>query len=316
MKDDLSEACRRALDEALAAGGTVAAADAAILATAPPAALERACRELADVRGADALPVLVALGEGGHGGVRRAAKRALYRLSQRGIAPPPRAASRPVVERREERPVRAWVSAVDGSGSRATWVLFDGAYGGLELCSLIVNDTVGILEVAGGSITRKRLDAELAALRSDQKLPWLETAPDVARGLVADALALPRTLGAPPPTSFARWQPRFADAVVPAPPTAPAAPDQALVARGAELLDAPEMAGWFLEPANVQADAQTEGDREATIPRVVEREMTEAERRRWAQRLLIQATVFDATERTETAGIARAAAGALVHDAA
>jgi len=32
MKDDLPEACRRALDEALAAGGTVAATDAAILA--------------------------------------------------------------------------------------------------------------------------------------------------------------------------------------------------------------------------------------------------------------------------------------------
>src|SRR5207253_959931 len=122
-------------------------------------ALERALRELADAQGASALPVLVALGDGGHGGVRRAAKRALYRLSQRGIAPPPRAASRPVVERGEKRPVRAWVSAVDGSGSRAMWILFDGAFGSLELCSLIVNDTAGILEVAGGSITRKRLES-------------------------------------------------------------------------------------------------------------------------------------------------------------
>jgi len=328
MKDDLSEACRRALDEALAAGGTVAAANVAILATAPPAALERALRELADAQGADALPVLVALGDGGHGGVRRAAKRALYRLSQRGIAPPPRAASRPVVERGEKRPVRAWVSAVDGSGSRAMWILFDGAFGGLELCSLIVNDTAGILEVAGGSITRKRLESELAALRADQKLPWLETSPEVARGLVAEALALHRTLGTPAPPSFARWQRLFDGATIPAPPVAPAEPDAVLIARGAELLDVPETAGWFLEPGDVQAEAlellqtsesrlvvsdQVKGEREETlVTRVVEREIDDAARQRWARRLLEQAVVFDATERATLGEVARAVAGGLI----
>ena len=328
MKDDLSETCRRALDEALAAGGTVAAAGTAILATAPQAALERALRELADVRGADALPVLVALGDGGHGGVRRAAKRALYRLSQRGIAPLPRAASRPVVERREERPVRAWVSAVDGSGSRAMWILFDGAFGGLELCSLIVNDMAGILEVAGGSITRKRLESELAALRADQKLPWLETSPEVARGLVAEALALHRTLGTTAPSSFARWERRFDGATIPAPPVAPAEPEAALIARGAELLDVPETAGWFLEPGEVQAEAlellqtsesrlvvsdQVKGEREeALVTRVVEREIDDAARQRWARRLLEQAVVFDATERATLGEVARAVAGGLI----
>jgi hypothetical protein len=328
MSGDLTGACRRALEDALAAGGTMASDAAAILASAPAAALERTLREFADAQGAATLPVLVALGAEGHGGVRRAAKRALYRLAQRGITPPPKTAARPVIERREERPVRAWVSAVDGSGSRAMWILFEGAFGGLELCSLIVNDTAGILEVAGGGITRRRLDTELAALRADQKLPWLECAPDVARGLVAEALALHDSLGTTPPSAFARWQRRFDGAAIPAPPVAPSAPDPALVARGAELLDVPETAGWFLEPGDVHSEAlellqahesrlvvsdQVKGAREeALVTRVVEREMHDAARQRWARRLLEQAVVFDATERATLAELARAAAGALV----
>ncbi|HEV8141449.1 MAG TPA: hypothetical protein VGQ77_01225 [Methylomirabilota bacterium] len=330
MTDDLTGACRRALEDALAAGGTMASDAAAILASTPAAALERTLREFADAQGAGALPVLVALGAGGHGGVRRAAKRALYRLAQRGIKAPPKAAARPVIERREGRPVRAWVSAVDGSGSRAIWILFEGAFGGLELCSLIVNDTVGILEVAGGGITRKRLDSELAALRADQKLPWLECAPDVARGLVAEAWALHRALGRTTPPAFARWQRRFDD-VIPTPPVAPSEPDPGLVARGAELLDVPETAGWFLEPGDVQSEAlellqahesrlvvsdQVKGEREeALITRVVERELHSDVRQRWARRLLEQAVVFDATARATLGELARAAAGALAGNA-
>src|SRR5206468_6397419 len=103
---------------------------------------------------------------------RRAAKRALYLLAQRVVTPPPGPAPRPVVERAAERATRAWVSGVDGSGSRAVWILFEGGFGGATLCSLIVNDTAGILEVAGGEITKRRLEAELAALRASQKLPW------------------------------------------------------------------------------------------------------------------------------------------------
>ncbi len=324
MTDGAPEACRCALDEAFAAGGPVSPANAAALAGAPTEALESALRGFTATHGAAALPVLVALGEGAHSGVRRAAKRALYRLSQRGIAPAPR----PVVERRDERPIRAWMSAIDGSGSRAMWILFEGAFGGLELCSLIVNDVAGILEVAGGGISRKRLEAELAALRSAQKLPWLETETPRALGLVAEALALHGTLATSPPPGFARWQRRF-DAEVPPPPVVPADADPALVARGAALLDLPEMVGWFLEPTEVQAEAvellqaqesrlvvsdRVKGEREeALTTRVVERELGDGARARWARRLLEMAGVFEATERAQSADVARAVAGALVH---
>jgi hypothetical protein len=328
MSDAPTEVCRRALDEARVVGGAITRDIIATLGAAPADALELTLREFADAHGAEALPVLAGLGDAAHGGVRRAAKRALYRLAQRGIAPARDTAPRRIVERREERAVRAWVSAVDGSGSRASWIVFDGAFGGLELCSLIVNDTAGILEVAGGGITRKRLDAELSTLRATQKLPWIETEPAQALGLVAEALALHRALGTSPPPAFARWQRRFEDAALPPPLVPPAEPDAEMVARGAELLDEPEMAGWFLEPADVQAEAleilqaqesklvvadQVKSEyHDALVTRVVERELAEDARRRWAHRLLEMAVVFDATGREPLAAVARAAAGALV----
>ncbi|MBM3221449.1 MAG: hypothetical protein FJZ38_22725 [Candidatus Rokubacteria bacterium] len=323
-----ADACRRALDEAQAAGGAVAPATLAVLAAAPADALDLALRAFADAHGDKALGVLATLGAAPAGGVRRGAKRALYRLAQRGITPPPKAAPRPVVERHDERPLRAWISAIDGSGSRATWLLFDGAYGGLELCSLIVNDVAGVLEVAGGGITKKRLEAELAALRAAQKLPWVETEPARAIALIAEALRLHASLGTSPPSGFARWQRHFDGVTPPDAPALPREPDASLVARGGELLDAPEMAGWFLEPADVQSNAlellqadesrlvvsdQVKAERaESIVTRVVERELGEEARRRWARRLVESAFIFDATDRGDLAAVARASAGALV----
>jgi len=158
---------RQVLD-AITSAGRASADDLQTIARAPDDVLDDALAAFAAERGADALPTLTVLtGDRTDRGVRRAAKRALYRLAQRGIAPAP-APARHVVDRQAERARRGWISAIDGSGSRATWLLFEGPYGGLKLCSLIVNDEVGIVEVAGGDITKKRLDRELHALRADQ----------------------------------------------------------------------------------------------------------------------------------------------------
>ena len=93
-------------------------------------ALDVALRAFARDHGAEALPALSALAAGGERGLRRAARRALYRLAQRGVAAPAGPGRGPVVESRPERATRAWLSGIDGSGSRAAWVLFEGGLGG------------------------------------------------------------------------------------------------------------------------------------------------------------------------------------------
>ena len=308
------------------------ALDVAALRALPEDALDARLRAFAAEHGAEALPALSALtAAGGDRAVRRAARRALYRLSQQGVTPPPRPAPKPVVERQPERAARAWLSGIDGSGARAAWILFEGGLGSTALCSLIVNDTVGIVDVAGGEITKKRLEAELAALRASQKLPWVETGPARVVGLVAEALALHREKGTAPPGAFARWQRLFENAAGPEPPVLPA-PDPARVEQSAGLLELPELAGWFLDPEPVQGDAvellaaresrlvvsdQIKAEREAAIVgRVIERELAPEARQRWARRLAEMALVFDATGRPEPAALARAAAAELADPAA
>ena len=151
-------ACRAVLEAALADPARLDAVARQTLAAASAPTLESALRDFVAAHAAAALPVLAALAaDEAARGVRRAARRALYRLSQQGVTAPAKPPRRAVVERRPEQAARAWFSGIDGTGSRAVWVLFEGGFGGTALCSLIVNDTAGILDVAGGAITKKRL---------------------------------------------------------------------------------------------------------------------------------------------------------------
>jgi hypothetical protein len=304
-----------------------AALDPASLRGLSEEAVDERLRAFANAHGAEALPALTGLAESAaERGVRRAAKRALYRLSQRGVAPAPGPPPAPVVQRRAPHAVRAWLSGIDGSGSRAAWILFEGPYGGGALCSLILNDVVGITEVAGGDITKRRLEAELASLRAAQKLPWVEADPARAVGLVAESLQIHRERGTAPPSAFGRWQPFFTDAAAPEPPPAPVA-DADRLARSDELLGLPELGGWFLDPETVQSDAleiqetrqsrlvvseQIKAERlEAILTRVIEREFAPEARRRWARRLAEMAWIFSVTDRPEQAAIASASAAAF-----
>src|SRR5262249_8196490 len=251
-------------------------------------------------------------------------------VAARGVTAPAPPAGGPVIGRQPERPVRAWLSGVDGTGSLAVWVLFEGGFGSGALCSLIVNDVAGILDVAGGQITRKRLEQELKSLRASQKLPWIEVPPARATALVTDALGLHARLGTSPPTAFARWRAAFETSAVDASPTPSAPVDAALAERAAELLALPELASWFIDPESVQSDAlallesresrlvvsdQIKAEREATLgDGIVERGLPPGVRRRWARRLDDMAYVFDATARPEPAAIARAAAAALADE--
>ena len=325
-------ACRQVLDAALGAPGALDTAALATLAAAPADVVDEALRDFATAHSAEALPVLTTLTtERASRDVRRAAKRALYRLSQRGVAAPPPPPARPIVEREAERASRAWVSGIDGTGSRAAWVLFQGGFGGALLCSLILSDTTGILDATGGDITKKRLERELEQLRASHSLPWVETEPGRVIGLVAEALALHAALGTTPPAAFSRLARLFEGAEpFPAPAPAAAEPNPALVERSAELLDLPDLVGWFLDPETLQSDGlallqaresklvvpdQVKTEREtALVDAIIERELTPEVRRRWARRLAEMAPVFRATERPEQAELADAAATALADD--
>jgi hypothetical protein len=333
-----ADACRQLLDAALAGSVPLEPTVLASLATVPADALDDGLRSFATEHGAAALTVLTTLAsERADRSVRRAAKRALYRLAQRGVAPPPKPAPRPIVEREAERATRAWLSGIDGTGSRVAWVLVQGGPRPTTLCSLILNDGVGIVDADGGEISKKRLEAELASLRAAEKLTWVETGPEHVARLVTEALALHRELGTAPPPTFAPWERLFQGSASPNRIEGPdgngpggAEIDTSALERSIELFALPELAGWFLDPEALQSDAvallqtresrlvvsdQIKAEREAAIvDAVVEREFHASARRRWARRLAEMALIFRATGRPDQAPLAEAAARALLDD--
>ena len=343
-----------------AAAACLAALEAALRDASPPALpagrdadLDEALRVLARRHGAAAVPLLERLATTAPGKEqRRAARRALYRLEQAGQRParaPGATAVRPVVAREAEHPVRAWLSGIDGSGSRAAWILFEGGLGGgLRLCSLILNDEAGVLDAAGGPIARKRLEAELRTLRESQKLPWVEVDGARACALVAQALALHEQLGTVAPPEFARWRKSFvgsssvsslssssAAGAQKWPPHSPSGgqpsggqpSSQDLVEGSAGLLELAELGGWFLDPARVATEAlallqaresrlvvseQIKAEREAAIlDGVIEANFPAGARQRWAGRVREMADIFGMTGRADAAATARAVADAL-----
>jgi hypothetical protein len=278
-----------------AAAACLAVLEAALGDATPPALpagraddLDEALRALARRHGAAAVPLLERLaGAAPDKEHRRAVRRALYRLEQSGQRParaPAATPARPVVAREAEHPVRAWLSGIDGSGSRAAWILFEGGLGGgLRLCSLILNDEAGIMDAAGGPIARKRLEAELRGLRESQKLPWVEVDGARACTLVGQAIELHERLGTVPPPEFARWRKSFSGNSTVAslsgsstvsslssfssagaqkwPPHSPSGGqpssdvDPLVLERSASLLELAELGGWFVDPARVGTEA-------------------------------------------------------------
>jgi len=125
--------------------------------------------------------------------------------------------------------------------------------------------------------------------------------------------------GCPPPGGSA--------GAISGPPQMKGLEDLELLDRSADLLDLPELGGWFLDPARVAPEAlallqaresrlvvseQIKAEREAAIlDGVIEAHFPAPARLRWAGRLRAMAEIFAMTRREETATLARCVAAAL-----
>lgn len=333
----------------------------AALATIPVSALEEAFRRLVRQHGAAALPILerclagrperAAAAAGALGGLlapeaaallarvetrardrvlRTAVRRALYRLRQAGIQPPPAPAPPP-----GPAPARlgeAWMSAVDGTGARGVWVTLEAPYGERTLVAAVVSDQAGLLEASVGAVSKRHLGERLRALHAQSPLPWVAVPAPWAWQLVVQGATRAREAGRRVPGELARWAARLPAAGPATPPIrarlpAAAADDPALLERSAELLRLPELAGWFLDPESVASEAvewlqaresrlvvseQIKAERlQALVDRVADAHFPPTARALWGARLDDQAYVLLERGRPIEAAMAVAVARAL-----
>ena len=120
--------------------------------------------------------------------VVKAARRALYLLSQRGINAPGGGSAVPAAARPEaEDSLRCWTSAYDGAGNRLFLFILSAAEGGdATVAQVLANDELGVRDL---TLERKRLREVLPLLerleqRIDDGLVVAEIEPDYGRHLL------------------------------------------------------------------------------------------------------------------------------------
>jgi hypothetical protein len=186
---------------------------------------------------------------------RKAVRRALHRLGERGVAVParePQVAHAPLGATAE--PNEAWLSATDGGGTRLAWLAAPRASGALVLVATEINEPAGLLDLRTAEVSRKQLrSARRQLLESGIHLVAAPFA--VADALVVEAQR--RRDDVERRLDYLRVRSRLTSAMpaAPAEPTssrvAPPAEDEiaGLVADSATLLHEPEIARWWPQPA-------------------------------------------------------------------
>ena len=309
---------------------TIAGARAGLEALDGPAFAE-ALGEVGDTHVATLLQALDT--EGTERTRHKAIRRALHRLRERGIVAT--AAAAPIAAALLPRPEperEAFLSAVDGVGTRLVWVAVAGSSGAWLLVAAELNEPAGLTDLRVSEVPRKQLRAARHHLR--ERGIALVSAPFA----VADALLVEgqqRRGEVDRKLDYLRVRPRLTT-TAPGTPCEPSSPHvvppaadecPALVAGSASLLAEPELTLWWPHPSDaapflreldeledspiVLSPTQQEGRLAATLARAADALYP---RPIVARRLRATAYVFGETARPAAARTALAVAQALEHD--
>ncbi len=164
---------------------------------------------LAQIPSDSAAQLLAEIAAGTHGAVRRVAKRALFKLRQRGVphtAPAsgarpsvpefPEAAGAPLTTgvktsrpaaAREDTALTALLSAFDAAATRLVWLLKDLPQGGVHRLWGVVSESRGLLAVMSSRLSRRQLREERAAVERESGLRLVEADPKLADFILCEA---------------------------------------------------------------------------------------------------------------------------------
>lgn len=185
---------------------------------------------------------------------RKEAKRALYRLEQRGLTVPKQAPAPPAPVLTTS--VEGYLSPVDGNGDQLVWIVKPRAGGVLQLFA-VINDPGGLREVEVNAITRKSLREIRNELQAKHELVLVESDWRYCDHLIHRAFGWARRHESPMSGDYraARAQITRESEPEDMPPLifryvdpADVRSEGAHLARSAELLNEKELRTWFLPP--------------------------------------------------------------------
>jgi hypothetical protein len=147
--------------------------------------------------------------------VRKAARRALYQLGQRGIKPAPRdVATEPEIGRVSSDTLRAYASAYDGAGNRLLLLVLPDPDGGSPILTYtLINDEIGVREFESRRMSRKETSAYIERFEQqlEKGLALAEIEGDYARWLVAQGRLINQRRGTRTPRGLLDLLPRIGE---------------------------------------------------------------------------------------------------------
>lgn len=321
----------------LAAWGVAASADAAALRSWLGRSAEAdlaIARRLGGIASEESLALLAELERGTRDKrVAKEAKRARYRLEQRGLRAPDQPAPRPAPVL--SSPLEGYLSPVDGAGDQLVWILKPRS-GGLAHFFAVINDPEGLRESELNVVSRKGLKALREELVAKHEIRLVPADWRYCDFLVARAFRRARERSRPMQGDYPGLRAQLVTEAAPAdlPPlvwarlAAPTADEEVLLrARSSELLAQPEFRTWAIDSDRLQryVDAiaalrdsplvlnpEQQRERVASLIRDAVGESFGGEMREsYARRLFEMAYFFAVTDRTDAARMAASVAGAL-----
>jgi len=309
-----------ALERALADDPSTALAVADRLGSIPSAESARVLADL-ETTGGDKL-------------LHREARRALYRLRQKGVAiaePAKPAAPEPARPRLGGAEPEGFLSISDPRGDRLFWLLKPRAGGGIWHLSTVVNEPLGLREAVLAEVTRKSIRGLRDELARRHHLRMVEADWRYCDWIASEGYERARAKGEAPPSAAQYPQLRLQLLTTPATPTDPPLPrttgGDARLAESAALLEQEELRHWALGEDVLAGslaryreirDSPIVLDRSAQLGRIEEivegaiEEVFSADRATsWRRRMAEAALVFAASGRAAAAGQAAAVAEAL-----
>ena len=146
-------------------------------------------------------------------GTKKAAKRALYLLSQKGIAPSEKRAVLAFLPKNAAPEIQRFLmSNIDGAGNQMLWFILPDAYGGRpSLLSVLWSDEVGVKDWFATKTTRDDLDERIGDYEFKSGGLFADAEPDYGRWLVAQARAINRAQFTVTPPGFLDYLPRIGE---------------------------------------------------------------------------------------------------------
>jgi hypothetical protein len=198
--------------------------------------------------------------------IKKAIKRSLYRLKERGIIVEDRGAedSRASILRPPTRISEGYLSSIDYLGDRLVWLTQPRVTKGLYFFQVLINDTEGIKDFQGTEITKKMYRDYLTRFKKENPMPIVETEPSYCQFLIQEAHTMATKRGHSVPTGYLEWKD-----IVGKPSSEVQRPliyscyeeetikaDESLLTRSETLFELPEFSNWVIKPDEIKQYAE------------------------------------------------------------